>query len=759
MKKQTAFFISSILLVSLHAQEGTVAPDSVSPESAPAPLAVVASDSAAVPKPVVETVPPPTEPVAETPKPLPPVAASAPSAEPVAPVVAPVVVPSQALEELVVSAKKQEKKEEKVAPKAPTRSVAKANAVPVYDRFRTPESSPGVEVYSQEDIKDMQPTDIYSVFERALGMTISRQGSRIHNWVSGRGGDKSALGIILDGVYMPATAAQRVLGDLPVELIESVRIVRDASIMTMGPVFSPGSSKSGSGNQGFIIITTKRCPRDSASTTQATVGYGSYDAVKLNAFQGNTFDSVGYFSLGYAKNRNDSRVDRNGDWHNSYDGNSFLSNAGLFSIGPVSADLMVYYNQARRDIQRYQLEDGTLSSAYWTYDPMNTRVASINLTGQWTPNQITNLSAGYIDAIGTQYGDKIDTAGNITLAEGRDSKDRAVEGNLLHTWTLDHGSLSNALKFGSQVVGWYQLTEGKTQAYKENLYGFYISDEIGLWDQLSFDAGFRIDKRYIVKGGETYIADSTTARLADHMWGGDATSFSVGGAYDFTKDYNVTARFGYNNTPTSRLLSTVDNKELDPEKRLKYELGGNAIILPALGITTTGYYYDIKNAKVQAVDSDGEDMILISSDGDEITVYDAAGHIARYGLELSVFGNGLGPFGYRVGYSLFKCDSAALDRQLPRYKLTAEVTYTYKKFHASLNALKVPKYYKSTDIAVGDYLVFNAAVSQQLTDHMQLSLSAKNFTNEHYTVNNKSASSGFFYDVGAWYAAELSLKF
>ena len=666
------------------------------------------------------------------------------------------------LEEIVVEAEKKQS----VSNKKPVyRSVAKSVATPVHDRFRTPNSSAGVEVYTEEDIQAMQPSDIYNVFERAPGMTIARQGSRIHNWVSGRGGEKSALGIVLDGVYVPATAAQRVLGDIPMEMIESIRIIRDASIMTIGPTFSPGSSTGGSGNQGFIIITTKRNAPGDETSGQGTVGYGSYNTLKLGAFYGNSFDSTAYVSLGCAKNRNDSRVDRDGDWHNGYDGNTFLYNMGLYRTGPVSADLSIFYNQAKRDIQRYQDEDGTLLSAYWTYDPINTRQASLSITGMWSPTQITSLSAGYVDATGTQYGDEIDSAGIITRAKGRESKDRAVEGNLFHTWIASPGKAkSNVFKAGFQMLSWYQLTEGRTaaDACEENIFGFYIADEFSLNKYIDFDAGYRVDKRYIVNGGEKYIADSTVAKVAEEMWGGDAGSFSLGSSCNFTENYTLSFRFGINNTPTPALLSTKGNKTLDPEFRYKYEIGGNAIVFRWLGFTATGYYYNITNQKVQAVDSGGKGITIMSTSGDQITVFDATGNIARYGMELVVFGKGLGPLGYNVGYTLLRCDSAALNEKIPGWKFNAGLTFEKGGFSASFDALKIPEYSSSSDMPVGDYLVFNAAASQQVTPHVRISLHAKNFTDENYSTNFKGGrwkAMGYYYDIGALYGIDLAVTF
>ena len=670
--------------------------------------------------------------------------------------------PVQNVQEVVVSAKKVEKKEKK--PEKAHRSVASENALPAEERFSTPASASGVEVYTQEDIEKMQPSDVYCIFERALGMTISRQGSRIHNWVQGRGGGNSNLGIIIDGVYIPATAAQRVLGDIPVEMIESVRIVRDASILTMGPLMSPGSTNAGSANQGFIIIETKKTPQDKDRTTQATVGYGTYNSKKLVVFHGENLGNVGSFGVGYAKKKNDSKEDRDGDWNNAYDGNTYLVNGQLFDIGPISANGLVLYNQAKRDIQRYQESDGTFRTAAWTYDPMNTKVFTLGVTGKWTENQVTQLSGGYNDVYGMGYYDTMDSTDTKTYVAGKASRDKAWEANLYHTWMLRVSSITNTLKFGGQYVYWYQRTEGQadSSARIEDMYGFYAMDQIAVLPQLSFDVGYRLDKRYIVQGGGKYTEDGKTVKLSDDTWANDGHSVSLGSAFDPIKQLDVTARFSYTNSPTSDQLYTVNNKKLDAEERFKYEAGITSKLMDALGFSVTGYYYDILNAKIQATGTNGKGLTITTLDSTVITVYDSEDHLDRYGMELAVFGRDIGPFGYQLGWSLFKSSDSTDDSKVPRYKLSGDLSFAHKGFSADLNMLRVPKYYSNASMPVGKYFVFNVTLAQQINDYFKVSVYGKNITNEKYSVNYKSGQgteTGYYYDVGALYGVDLSVNF
>ncbi|MFP4417081.1 MAG: TonB-dependent receptor [Chitinispirillaceae bacterium] len=664
---------------------------------------------------------------------------------------------------------KEEKKKETPVHELNRMNVREMDIVdlPAYERFHIPESSPGIEVLTEDEIKAMEPSDVYSVFERALGMGITRQGSRIHNWVQGRGGEKSALGIILDGVYMPATAAQRILGNLPTDMIQSIRIVRDASIVTMGPLMNPGSNSAGAANQGFIIIETKRAREDTPRLTETTLGYGSYNSLKIQAFHSQIFEDVGHFSVGYSRSQNDSKKDRFGNWNNGFEGNSFLLNGGIM-FGPLSADMSIFYNQASRDIQRYQEKGEALRSAVWRYDPMNTRIASLALTGQWNDAHTTQAWVGYNDAAGTGYWDVINPETHVKelAQEPYESEDRAAEFNLLHTWTQSGNSFSNALKIGAQSILWYQQTERSEDfPSEENIYGFYLSDELGIREKITVDAGLRIDKRYIVAGGGKYTTDGVSVKNADEEWGSDAYNFSLGGTYDFSSRYSVNARAAYNHTPTPKVLSTVDNKELDPEGRIKYEAGVVADIANALSAKATGYYYDIRNAKIQGRSASGRPLAIeLIDNGDTIgiSLFESADRLARYGLEMEVSGRQIGPFGYDFGLTLLGSSDKEQAELVPVYKLTAGINFDYEGFSTNVNLLNVPEYTGGLDMPVGDYTIINASMGKSIGDHFSLRLYGRNITNEKYTNYYKAfpphAETGYFYDIGAVYGVEVTVR-
>jgi hypothetical protein len=69
-------------------------------------------------------------------------------------------------------------------------------------------------------------------------MSVTRQGSRVNNFSQNRGG---SVAFLVDGVYLTGTQAQRVVGDIPVGMIDSIRFIRDGSVLSILPVMGFGS--------------------------------------------------------------------------------------------------------------------------------------------------------------------------------------------------------------------------------------------------------------------------------------------------------------------------------------------------------------------------------------------------------------------------------------------------------------------------------------------------------------------------------------
>jgi outer membrane receptor protein involved in Fe transport len=618
---------------------------------------------------------------------------------------------------------------------------------PVYSKNRTPESSAAVETVTRAEIEAMRPKDVYDIIETAGGVSMWRQGARVHNFVKSRG---DSLGIILDGVYLSATEAQRVLGDLPVELIDSVKIVRDATLLTIGPLSAFGSG-SGSPNQGFIFINTKK---GNVRENQATVGYATFNTEKAILFHGD----CGYggklnYGIGYAGARSDGKT----DWNNAYGFQSFIANAGWTTPDWIWG-FSGYANNGWREVQRH-IKDGVLNSNAWKYDPMDTTLVAFNIAKPWNEKNITALTYGYSEATGEQYA--YTATGDNSAVTGRDSADRVNEINLLHT--LIWGC--STLKIGTQALRWYQLTEGQTAPREEEVYGYYITNESRIGSKWVVDEGFRLDRKYVIRGGDKYLDDGNLVGLTDGHWTDNATSLSMGATYRVNPLCKLSGRIACNHTPTPETLPTRDNQELPAEDRLKYELGIEARCHRMFNPALTVFYYDIANSKI----SDGTVAVPGSTTGETITVYKTAADIVRKGFELGVNGNLSAALSYRAGYTWFDSDNPAAEALAEKQrqdelqgKYSLGLNYRKQGFDAGLTVLHVDPY-NSYGMTVGDFTTVNLSVAKEFAQKYKLTVYGQNITDVAYATNNKgfppNAAWGCLYDPGAVYGIEWSVKF
>ncbi|BBB89793.1 MAG TPA: TonB-dependent receptor [Methylomusa anaerophila] len=683
---------------------------------------------------------------------------------------------------------------------------------PLSSRFVLPESSTAVETFTRKDIEDIRPRDVYDLLETAQGISIQRQGARVHNFVQGRGGGNSNIGIIVDGVYMSATEAQRILGDLPVELIESVTVVRDSTVLTVGPLAAPGSFVAP--NQGFILINTRRA-KGRGTENNATISYSSLNTRKLTLFSGGTIKDKGkdkgYFGFGYFGTKSDGKTDKwyapynttsydqgaagttykeVDGWNNAYEANSFLFNAGYEDNG-FTTRMSAYVSRGEREIQPFmdrltpypwtknaagKWVTSATTLAMWKYDPINTSLFSFSTEKKWNDKQATLLSYGHTATDGTQYQYTYNvTTGAMNYAfQGQRYKDSTDDINLMHTITNGN----NTLKFGTQLIDWYQLTEGSvTGAGREKLYGYYLYDEYRVDGKLTLDGGARLDKRYIKEGtGKYYYTENGTeytARTASGVWANDTTSYSLGANYQMNPVYKLTARVSHNKTPYAEAYVSSDGSSLPAEKRMKYELGVNAKYNPAFHVSLTAFHYDIKNALASDGASDPAERYMYDTDGVTkvgVPLYKTLPASRRQGVELGINGRLSDTWSYDFGYTYYTASNWEEDATNPNNKYSLRLNYKKDSIDGAISLLRVDPYKYisgSYQAPIGGFTVLNASISKKLDKYTKITLYGQNLTDKKYATfykgypggTGKDAEAGYYYDVGRTIGLEISRSF
>lgn len=640
-------------------------------------------------------------------------------------------VPDSEMNPVVVSAAKPEKEK----------------TTPGYDRLAVPESSKAAtEIITRKEIEAMHPKDVMELIESGSGIIGMRWGNKGYYKVETRGGD--SVGFIIDGVYFPETQASRVIANLPVDIIESITFVRDASILTMGPVASIASNfgKGGAPNQGYIIIKTLKATK---SIDQAKISYGTFDTEKLSLVHGDQINDTAYYTMGYAKDRSDGKS----GWNNGRNFDTYFLKVG--DKGPDwFADMTLMVNRGRNDQQAWFDANGNYMnlSNIGKWDPINTTLFTTNAAKQWNEHNTTSFSFGYSSVQATRV--------TLKTGKGIEENEYLRELNLMHT--LNFGR--DTLKFGTQAIWWHSPTGLQGTAdyeRQEELYGTYLYGERQVNNKLTLDAGARLDKKHITKGVAKYFNNGSGSGIAydnsyGELWEGDSTSFSLGAAYQLDSVYKLSSRLGYSRQPAGKYLLTKNNELLDPEERYKYEAGVVANYNKMLNASLTAFYYDINEARVTA-------GTYKDADNNITSIYTGK-DLARKGFELAFNGNLSDQLGYKCGYSYFTSSNALDDSQSPHNRYNLALNYKNKDFAANIMLLHVSKFAGTTNAnnlsdtwttsgTIGGYTTIDANISKELDKNTTLTLYGRNITDQRYVKGMN------YYDSGAEYGIELSKKF
>jgi outer membrane cobalamin receptor len=662
------------------------------------------------------------------------------------------------LDPIIVAGEKEE--EEKKAKGAVVETGDKSDNEPKYSRLAVPESSKAAtEVFTRDDIEKINPKSVIEIIEQGLGVITNYKGRKDINNISGRGGE--SIGIIIDGIYIPWSQSSRVLANIPVNIIESVKLVRDSTVLTLGPITAL-TLCTGSPNQGFVIIKTRK---SSQNEKEVNLSYGTYNTQKYNFLIGDKINDV-YYDIAYSK----AKTDGKDDWHNARDSESVFLKSG-YNGKDINANMSLYIDKGWRELQRGINEKDHYGTSIWEYDPLDTVMFSFNVDKQMNEYNTTSLSCGYsnVDSTLIQH--------NFSSHNIFDEEDYIREYNLFHTIIRD----KNTLKFGGQAIHWHSPTGAfnyEEIERKEDLYGYYLYDEYQVNQKLTVDGSARVDKKHIIKGVDSYRHDGKGLQNIDDVWASDATSYSLGMAYKVSPVYKVSTRVSYSKQPPDEYSDgglaysfdgyktiRVDNgTDFDPEKRLKYEIGVNANYNKAFNSALTLFYYDIDDYKIA-----GESDLFTPNINDWNTWYFkrqySVADLVRKGLEWQINGRLLAnTLAYNFGYSYLVSSNDADNKEFPHNIYTLRLSHTNKYFETALTGRHVGGYLMNAH-DVGDFTTVDASITKKLGKNSEVILFGQNITNEKYATIYAvpkaigAKAEGYFFSEGAVCGVKYSMKF
>jgi outer membrane receptor protein involved in Fe transport len=647
-------------------------------------------------------------------------------------------------------------------------SALPVSSAPPSARTALPTSVAADQVFTREDIEAIRPRDVFDLMETSLGMSITRQGSRVNNFSSNRGGNVSFL---LDGVFLTGTQVSRIVGDIPVGMIDSIQFVRDSSVLGIMPVMGFGSRVSSPG-QGVVVINTVR-KDEGKNSAQLKASYATFDTWKTSgAFRHSWLDGRLQLGGGYQHSQSAGKS----HWNNGYDSNTYMLNGG-WKDQDFMAMASIFVNKGEREIQRYigvasgsSVAVGELGPELWEYDPRDTEAFSLNLARYWNERHTTSLTYGQSKADGTGWFHT-----TTAKAPPRYFKDKSSDLNLSHTWVSD----KNTFKVGAQRVSFYQLTEitpGQAALPREEeIYGLYVFDEHFITPAWSIDGSARLDKKHVTHGGDKYTSDGGTVRVSDDTWTDKAYLFSVGSAWQINPVFRVSGRYAYSKTPAPDTITTAHDQSLPDERLNRWEFALNANLHPAFQASLTPFYYTIRDAKV--TDATAAPINVYNPDtgqNEQLGVYTSVDKVTRKGFELALKGRFADDrLGYELGWSHFTDDSidaTTNNIETPKNRYTARLDGRYGQWNASLNVLRVDEYchyFRGACLKTGDFTTVNLNVSRKFAHGVTVSLFGQNLTNEHYYTRHKTGTGGAVFaesmgaiaDVGATYGIEVGVEF
>lgn len=634
---------------------------------------------------------------------------------------------------------------------------------PSYSRLAIPESSKAAtEIFTRDDIEKMHPKSVIEIIEQGLGMMSNYKGRKDINNISGRGGEN--IGIVIDGVYIPWSQSSRVLANFPVDMIESVKLVRDSTILTAGPMTAL-TLCNGSPNQGFIIIKTRKSTQEE---NELKLGYGTFNTQKFSFLHGNKVNDF-YYDVAYSKTKTDGKD----GWNNAKESDSFLVKGGYTGKNFIG-NMSFYVDQSSRQLQRGIKENDTYGDSVWEYNPLDTMMFSLDMAKPWNSHNTTAFSFGYSSV----KADLIQHNFNNYVFKERE---------YLREYNLSHNinTGKNTFKFGGQAIYWHSPTgafnyEGIER--QEELYGYYLYDEYLADKKWTVDGGMRIDRKHITKGIDRYRHDGSTGLIElNDTWANNATSYTLGTSYKINNIYKLSTKLSYSvqppdeysdggmgyNVRTMLPVRVNSGTNFPDEERFKTEIGINANYSKALNASLTLFDYDIDNYKVagksKLITKDAQNHKMPLNQWYFIRPYSVA-DLNRKGLELQLNGHLANSLTYKLGYSYLISNNDEDSDTFPHNIYTCRLSHQFKDIETSMTARHVGSY-SMNEQKVGDFTTLDATITKNLDENSKITLFGKNITNSRYATvyaipqSVGSSPEGYYYDEGAVYGIEYSKNF
>jgi iron complex outermembrane receptor protein len=608
----------------------------------------------------------------------------------------------------------------------------------------------GTEVFTEEDIKNLQPSNFFDLIENAVGINVTYQGRKQPFFVSQRGGGNFTY--IIDGAVLPSSI-NRILYKFPVSAIEEMQVVRGSTSLSLGPSIPIGSSNSGSGiNTGYIIIRTKQ-PKKTETILSGSIEKSVGDqptATSESLYLGTRHEwESGANAYGGAFGALSERPSKT-LWFDGRKSKGGMVNMGL-NMGKFNINTMAYKDSGDFEMQRGVTFEGTIDNAKWYYDPLKSEVFSTDMSVQWTANQTT-----IINLFQTKF-EQLEHNGsfiNSTMREStydEETKGMGIRHNAIFGNTLFQAggqiSKSNGVSAGS-----------KWSSYDTKVTGFSASLEQKFYDgNLTLDAGYRQDKKHIDESGSEDVNEDLDMA--------PSKVYALGAFWRMTGTYTMNGRYykGKQGTVGDFDMRLEGDATPHPEDQERIELSVSAEYASYFRPSLTWYDIDIKNKKSST--SNTYDL-----NGSTYYYYSESDELRR-GIEVMIEGTVLKNTTYKASWTRTLDNESksagittdSIGKSNPEDLYTFALTHKWDQYKANVSIRKVDEWQNSSSPmgtaqygGLGGYTRIDANISRDFAFNnivLNTTLFGRNIGNEHYSTRYVT---GYYPDRGRTIGIELS---
>ncbi len=433
--------------------------------------------------------------------------------------------------------------------------------------FRTTESSSShVQVISREEIEQLRPADVFELVNMAGGVVATPRSSRMgFSSLSIRG--DSNFRWMIDGIYLDAGTASRIMSAVPIAAVEEIQVVRGSSALTFGPMTNTENPSGGAAVDGFVVVRTRKPQKTEA---QVRLAVESNQGHQESVWLGKTLEgeTKGYVAALLANAYTDSpteKLDNGNDYNVDRESRKIMLKGGI-DVAGWNVDLMAYEDEGSYQIPN--TNSHVVGSLGWYVDPAKTHILSMNGSRSWDARNTTLWSVSTVKGEQTVYSPAVNKP-NLVNAE---------HVNLRHNLFLGKTKLS----MGGDYRHW-EVPNGQNPQYYPNTRreeftrGWFVQGEQALLDgRLNLDASMREDNVYVANGLNFMFAGSGAGATNTKVYNVQlpAAKFTtLGSRFNLDTQWALTARYGLASQPLLPGIKAASGVNLQPDAQTKWELG------------------------------------------------------------------------------------------------------------------------------------------------------------------------------------------